>query len=80
MDIWNDYAYPRILQLARHDPEYQQYLTEIRKLEAEFLRISAALPERDREILEDYLVSSDNLEYRFAQLAYECGRSSVKQP
>lgn len=64
----------RIAMLVRHDAEYQKLLSECKKLEPEYQRIMASLPEKDRALLDRYITLCEELEYRSAFLEAQGGK------
>lgn len=78
MDIWNDYVLPELAKLAQQDENYQRMLMENQKLETSYCDVIDSLSDSDREMIDEYIASCENLEYRLTQLAYElgCGRSA----
>ena len=75
MDHWNEYAYPKITAKARQDNLYLELLTENRILEQEYRKLMEKLDEAEQVILDSYIASCEELEYRLTQIAYQTGRS-----
>ncbi|MBE6949518.1 MAG: hypothetical protein E7456_06700 [Ruminococcaceae bacterium] len=69
MDIWSDVIYPKLLELMAADEIYQNRLEQCRISEKSFLKVADSLSIAQRKIIEDYMVSCDNLEFRMTQLA-----------
>ncbi|MBR3974069.1 MAG: hypothetical protein IKJ99_09000 [Oscillospiraceae bacterium] len=78
MDIWNDFILPELLMAAKGDRDYQKMLAENRFLEDDYSKVMDRLSEAERECMDSYIASCENLGYRLAQLAYELGASSDK--
>ena len=74
MDTWNQYAYSQIAAMARQDNVYLELLEECKVFEAKYLVLMEKLDETEREIVDSYIASCENMEFRFAQLAYCYGR------
>ncbi len=55
--------------LRKNDPVYQKILEKIQALNEDDFRIMEALSEKDREILEQYMNLTDELDERAVQLA-----------
>lgn len=64
----------RIAMLVGYDTEYQEVLSECKKLEPEYQRIMASLPEQDRVLLDRYITLCEELEYRGAFLESQAQR------
>ena len=73
MDEWNEYAYPRITEMAMDDSLYRELADENKQLEPEYLKILEKLDDGDREMLDRYIASCESIEFRLAQLAYRFG-------
>ena len=69
MDKWSDVIYPKLLEQMTADKIYQNRLGQCRIAEEEYLKAVEGLSEEQREIIEDYIVSCENLEFRMTQLA-----------
>ena len=69
MDKWSDVIYPKLLEQMTVDEVYQNRLEQCRIAEKEYLKAVEGLSEEQREIIEDYIVSCENLEFRMTQLA-----------
>ena len=52
-----------LTEMAKFDPEYQQYLAQARLLEPEFLSIRDSLPENQRELLDTYLAACEQMDH-----------------
>ena len=75
MDHWNEYAYPKIAAKAKQDKIYLELQAENRILEQEYVRIMERMREAEQEIVDAYIASCENLEFRLMQIAYQLGRS-----
>ena len=75
MDHWNEYAYPKITSRAKQDKIYLELQAENRILEQEYVKLIEKMDESEKEILDRYIASCENLEFRFAQIAYWIGRN-----
>ena len=74
MDHWNEYAYPKITARAKEDKIYLELLEENGILEQEYVKLMDRMDEPDRELLDAYIASCENLEFRLTQIAYLIGR------
>lgn len=59
---------------AKLDMEYLRLLAACRELEAEYVAVTAALPEAHRDIIDRYISLCEELEYRRTYLALEMGK------
>ena len=75
MDLWNDYAYPKIAARAKRDEIYLELQRENRILEQEYMKIVENLVPSEQEMVERYIASCEAMEFRFAQIAYRIGLS-----
>ena len=74
MDHWNEYAYPKITARAKQDEIYLELLAENRILEQEYVKLMERMGESEQEIVDSYIASCENLEFRLTQIAYQVGR------
>ena len=75
MDHWNEYAYPKITARARQDNIYLELLTENRILEQKYRKLMEKMGEAEQEMVDSYIASCEDLEFRLTQIAYQVGRS-----
>ena len=75
MEHWNEYAYPKITAKARQDKIYLELLREYKILEQEFEKLIEKMSETEQEIVDSYIASCEELEFRLTQIAYQVGRS-----
>ena len=75
MEHWNEYAYPKITARARQDKIYLELLREYKILEQEFEKLMEKMSETEQEIVDSYIASCEELEFRLTQIAYQVGRS-----
>ena len=73
MNRWNHYAYLKISALAGNDEIYLELQAENKLLEAKYTELMGKLEESERELVDRYIASCEDLEFRFAQLAYCVG-------
>ena len=59
-----------LTEMAKYDPEYQQYLAQARLLEPEFLSIRDSLPENRRALLDTYLAACEQMDHFLLCLAW----------
>ena len=74
MDDWNEDAYPKITARAKKDKIYLELMEENRILEQEYAKIMERMREAEQEIVDAYIASCENLEFRLTQIAYQIGR------
>lgn len=75
MDLWTDIIAPALQEMACKDLAYQmlfQYRAEKQKF---YEQIMEKLSPEEYELVEDYIASCEDLEYRLTQLAFELGRA-----
>lgn len=77
MQEWADIINYQVTKLAERDPTFQEMLTICHALEPAYLAVLEKLPEADRKTLEMYITACEDKENRFAQLAYEFGKSRL---
>lgn len=77
MQEWADIANYQITELAKTDETYRQLLAVCQALEPEYLAVMEKLPLADREVLERYISACEEKEHRFAQLAYDFGKTRL---
>ena len=75
MDHWNEFAYPKITARARQDRIYLELLGEYKILEQGYRKLMEKMSETEREIVDSYIASCEELEFRLTQIAYQVGRS-----
>ena len=75
MEHWNEYAYPKITAKARQDKIYLELLREYKILEQEYEKLMEKMSETEQEIVDSYIASCEELEFRLTQIAYQVGRS-----
>lgn len=75
MEHWNEYAYPKITARARQDKIYLELLREYKILEQEYEKLMEKMSETEQEIVDSYIASCEELEFRLTQIAYQVGRS-----
>lgn len=63
----------RISDAVKNDTFYQELLHLCKDAEPEYLRIRDALPEHDQELLDQYISTCEEMEYRRTVLAYAIG-------
>lgn len=63
----------QVQQLANMDPVYRELAQKRSELDEGFSAILSQLREDDRELLLEYMAVADNLQYRYAQLAWRYG-------
>ena len=74
MDHWNEYAYPKITAKAKQDKIYLELQAENRVLEQEYVKLMERMGKLEREIVDSYIASCEDLEFRMLQIAYQVGR------
>ena len=60
-----------LTEKAKHDPYYQECLTEVRELEPMFLNIRSALPELQQKALDAYISACEELDHALLLLAHK---------
>lgn len=60
-----------LIELAKADSTYQELLKKCGDLEKEYLRISNALPEKDKLLLDRYIGICEELEHQKVRLALD---------
>ena len=75
MEHWNEYAYPKITARARQDKIYLELLREYKILEQEYEKLMEKMSETEQEIVDSYIASCEELEFRLTQIAYQVGCS-----
>ena len=75
MDIWNDDIMPRLLTLARADEDYQTLFRECEEKRMLYEQAVRELTLEEYDLIEDYIASCEELEYRMTQLAFFLGKS-----
>ena len=75
MEHWNEYAYPKITARARQDKIYLELLREYKILEQEYEKLMEKMSETEQKIVDSYIASCEELEFRLTQIAYQVGRS-----
>ena len=75
MEHWNEYAYPKITARARQDKIYLELLREYKILEQEYRKLMEKMSKTEQEIVDSYIASCEELEFRLTQIAYQVGRS-----
>ena len=73
MDHWNELAYPKITARATKDRIYLELQSENRILEQKYVKLMENLSEREQEIVDAYVASCEELEFRLTQIAYQVG-------
>ena len=73
MDYWNEHAYPKITARAKKDKIYLELQAENRILEQEYVKLMEKMGESEQEIVDAYIASCENLEFRLTQIAYQIG-------
>ena len=63
--------YIELTEKAKHDPHYQQCLTEVRQLEPMFLQIRSTLPPMQRKVLDSYISACEELDHALLCLSTE---------
>ena len=63
--------------LSAADAEYQKLLCACAALEADYARILHSLPERDREILEQYIALCEEMDHRQICIALEMSKAAL---
>ena len=58
-----------LTEKAKHDPYYQQCLTEVRALEPMFLNIRSSLPELQQKTLDAYISACEELDHALLMIA-----------
>ena len=58
-----------LTEKAKHDPCYQQCLTEVRELEPMFLKIRSSLSELQQQALDAYIGACEELDHALLLLA-----------
>ena len=74
-----DFDVKRIMKTAEIDPLYQQLLANYRSTEEDYYRIAENLSQEDAQIIDGYLAAGEAVYYRFAQIAFLCGKRSRKK-
>ena len=74
MEQWLRIGQPQIQEILKHDPEFKQLLAKMKEAELEYRRVMDTLPPQDQEIIENYIVLCENVEYQKTYTAYRCGR------
>lgn len=75
-EMWNKEEIARIDSLAAKDKITQQYCLKLNELEEKYCEIINSLPENQRDIIERYIATCEEKDYRFAQLAFIVGTKS----
>lgn len=73
---WANHNIKSLLAAAEKDALYQQLLSNYRELDAVYNTRKAHLSTEDAEMIETYLAAGEAVYYRFAQIAYDCGKKS----
>ena len=73
---WTNHNLKTLLDSAEKDSLYQQLLSNYRELDAAYNAQKAHLSREDVEMIETYLAAGEAVYYRFAQIAYNCGKIS----
>ena len=73
MDHWNEFAYPKITARATEDQIYLELQSENRILEQKYVKLMENLSEREQKIVDAYVASCEELEFRLTQIAYQVG-------
>ena len=73
---WTNHNLKPLLDFAERDSLYQQLLSNYRELDAVYNAQKAHLSREDVEMIETYLAAGEAVYYRFAQIAYNCGKNS----
>lgn len=74
MDIWADKIAPALQQTARWDPYYQELSQFRAEKQQAYEQIMQKLTAEEFEVVEDYIASCEDLEYRMTQLAFLLGQ------
>ena len=57
-----------LMEKAKHDPYYQQCLTEVRQLEPMFLQIRSFLPQMQQKTLDTYISACEELDHALLRI------------
>ena len=63
-----------LIKRAQKDEKYQQMLQQVRRKEMAYLRIKESLNSRQRNQLDAYISSCEELDYCLVRLAFYLGR------
>ena len=71
MDRWNEYAFPKIAAEGKKDKIYLELKAENRILEQKYVKVMEKMSASEQELVDFYIASCVNLEFRLAQIAYQ---------
>lgn len=73
-DDWYDYGIYAVARMGEKDRDRIEIQKESRHRETAYQAALSALTEEQREAVEAYMISLENLEYQNSRLAYELGK------
>lgn len=73
-----DFPIKRIMEQAGKDLQYQQLLQYYEAMDRTYRQLSDQISQENLETLEQFMAASEAVYYRFAQIAYQCGKRSKK--
>ena len=70
---WHRTVLPRVNKIAQKDKEFLQIIQSRDAIWTPCEQILNKLPAADKELIENYIMHCEDLEYRRAQIAYQVG-------
>lgn len=71
---WTEWAVHQVTEMALHDRDYRELCLLRNEQETVYISIMEKLSPEEKEQVEDYIASCENLEYMMSIMAYEFGK------